>query len=626
MNHYRKAVYLAVVGLLALFVAACGSSSSSSSTAASSSAASSSATSSSSSSSANGGLALKAGESGLGQDLYNGKPGGTLTVYSQEDFEHLDPGESYFSLDYAVVYATQRPLFVYPPNSTSVLEPDLATEVPTLANGGISPNGKTVTVHIEPNVKFSPPVNRAVTSADVAYAIERGANPNVGNGYFAPYFGDLVGASTAKGGPIAGIKTPNATTIVFHLTKPTANLLVGALSLPLSVPVPASVAGPLDKHAPTLYGSTTVAETGPYMLQQNAKGVFQGIGYQPGKSLTLVRNPNWSASTYASSAFKPPAYLNQINVIIGGDTTVIGYKVLKGTDSVQLDTPSQPIVKDAYLNYPSQITFIAGSGTHYGGLDTQHGVFTNVNLRRAVWANLDREAIVKARGGPLVASPMTHFLTPGTDGFTQAGGFAGPNYPWNTDVNGNLAEATKLMKAAGYPSGKYTGNQTVQIVSGNGGNAPAISQIVNNDLTQLGFKTHLSLVQQAVMYSKYCGVPKAEIDVCPSSGWIRDFDDPLTVLYVPFNGAAIIPTNNSNWSQLNDPAINNAMNKAEVITDPTQAAEAWAKIDEQLVDTAAGLPETFDNQPNIRAGDVRGVSDLWNVGSWDFAFSSLDNP
>ncbi len=27
------------------------------------------------------------------------------------DFEHLDPGIAYFSVDYAVVFATQRPLY-----------------------------------------------------------------------------------------------------------------------------------------------------------------------------------------------------------------------------------------------------------------------------------------------------------------------------------------------------------------------------------------------------------------------------------------------------------------------------------------------------------------------------------
>jgi peptide/nickel transport system substrate-binding protein len=355
------------------------------------------------------------------------------------------------------------------------------------------------------------------------------------------------------------------------------------------------------------------------MLESNPKtGVFSGTGYQTGKSATLVRNPNWNAKTDYR-----PAYLNQIKINIGGDATVIGQQVLKGSDAVQLDTAAQSIVKLAYESYPSQITFTPGSGDHYGGLDTQQGPFQNVNLRRAVWAALDREAIVKARGGPLVAEPMTHFIYPGTDGYTESGGATGPNYSWNTDVSGNLAVAAKYMKAAGYPSGKYTGKATIQIVGASNGNAPAIEQIVNQALTELGFHTHLSEVDQSVMYSKYCGVPKQEIDVCPSSGWIRDFADPLTVLYVPFNGAAITPTDNSNWSQLNDPQINAAMAKAALIGDPTASSKAWAKVDDMLVNQAAALPEEFDNQPNIEAKDVAGVNDLWDQGEWDFSFTSL---
>jgi peptide/nickel transport system substrate-binding protein len=562
---------------------------------------------------------LKAGENPVGQTLYGKKKGGVLTVYSSEDFEHLDPGEAYFAADYAIMYATQRPLFSYKPNTDSTLSPDLATEMPTTANGGITDGGKTVTVHIRPGVYFSPPVNREVTSADVAYAVERGANADVGNGYFVPYFGDLVGAAKAKGGPIAGIQTPSRFTIVFHLTQPTTAVLIGALSLPLSAPVPESFAGPMDKRSPTSYGSTAEVATGPYMLKADPKtGVFSGIGYQTGKSATLVRNPNWNPKTDYR-----PAYLDQININIGGDATVIGPQVLKGSDTLQLDTPAQSIVKLAYEQYPSQITFTPGSGDHYGGLDTQHGPFKNVNLRRAVWAAMDRAAVVKARGGPLVAAPMTHFIYPGTDGYTQAGGAAGPNYPWNQDVNGDLAVAEKYMKAAGYPSGKYTGGATIQIVAGNNGNAPAIAQIVNQALTELDFHTHVSEVDQSVMYSKYCGVPKQEIDVCPSSGWIRDFADPLTVLYVPFNGAAIVSTNNSNWSQLNDPRINTAMTKASLIVDPTASAEAWAKVDDMLVNQAAALPETFDNQPNIEAKNVAGVNDLWDEGEWNFSFTSL---
>jgi peptide/nickel transport system substrate-binding protein len=620
----RSLAAFAITGLLAVGLAACGGSSSSSKS-----------SSGGGSSSPSGGstpsIPLKAGENPVGQVLTGPtkKRGGTLTVYSSEDFEHLDPGESYFVQDYGVDYQTQRPLFSYMPNTADTVSPDLATVIPTTANGGITNGGKTVTVHIKQGVYFSPPVNREVTSADVAYAIERAANPNVANPYFAAYFGagapaPLVGATSAKyaGGPIPGIQTPDKFTIVFHTTKPSGSFLVSALSLPISMPVPESFAGPMDKHSPTTYGSKYLVATGPYMIQSDPKtGLFEGIGYQTGKSLTLVRNPRWNPKTDYR-----PAYLNQINFKIGGDATVIGQQVLKGTDAVQFDTPAQSVVKLAYESYPSQITFTTGSGDHYVALNNAHGVFTNVNLRRAVWANLDRAAIIKERGGSLTSEPATHFIYPGVSGFQQSGGYPGPQVPWNKNVNGSLSVAEQYMKAAGYKTGKYTGSATVQIVGASNGNDPAIIQLLNSDMTQLGFHTHVSEVDQSVMYAKYCGVPKQEIDACPTVGWVRDFADPLTVLYVPFYGPAITQTNNSNWGQVNNPAINSAMNQAALVTDPTARAQAWANVDKMLVNEAVAIPEDFDNQANIESKGVLGVNMLWNTGTWDLSFTSLQNP
>ena len=106
-----------------------------------------------------------------------------------------------------------------------------------------------MTVKIKPDVKFAPPLNRAVTSADVQYAFERDFNPNVPNGYATSYY-TIVGADKSKGGPISGIDTPDKTTIVFHLTSNFGATFAQALSLPGSAPVPKDVAGPMDKSQP----------------------------------------------------------------------------------------------------------------------------------------------------------------------------------------------------------------------------------------------------------------------------------------------------------------------------------------------------------------------------------------
>ena len=87
--------------------------------------------------------------------------------------------------------------------------------MPDLAEGDpeIAADGRTVTVKLKPGIMFSPPVSRAVTSADVKYAIERAFTAAVQNGYVQTYFGDVVGAPDEPGPykPVRGIETPDDT-------------------------------------------------------------------------------------------------------------------------------------------------------------------------------------------------------------------------------------------------------------------------------------------------------------------------------------------------------------------------------------------------------------------------------
>jgi peptide/nickel transport system substrate-binding protein len=609
MRGSRSLIATAVTGLLAVGVAACGSSGSSSS--------SSGGGQSSGNSGAPKSLPLKAGENPAGQQLYGKKKGGTLTVLSNGDFEHLDPGQAYYALDYTVVQATDRPLFAYAPNSASTLRPDLATAIPTVANGGITDGGKTITIHIRPGVHFSPPVNREVTSSDVAYAIERGFNPHVANPYASVYFGDIIGAAKANGGPIAGITTPDKYTIKIALDKPIAGFVASALVLPLTAAVPKEYAAKFDAHTPSDYGNNVVA-TGPYMLQNNAAGKVIGIGYQAGKHITLVRNPNWVAST----DFRP-AYLDGVDWSIGVTPEIGGREALTGSHIVEGDTPPASIVKLAYQKYRGQIFFSPGSGNRYVALNNAVAPFNNVNLRKAVFAALNRRQMDLVRGGTVVAATATHFISPGTPGYEEAGGAAGPGYDFTTSPTGNPAVAAAYMKKAGYPTGKYTGSKPITVVGSTGDPADQDAQIVNQTLLNLGFKTSFKLVDQSVMYSTFCGTPKLEVNVCPNVAWGRDFADPQTYLAPTFEGSSIAQTNNQNWPQLNDPAINAAMEQAKLVTGIQARAAAWGKIDDMIVATAAAVPWSWDNQANVYAKDVNCVNALFNTGPCDFSFTSL---
>ena len=62
-----------------------------------------------------------------------------------------------------------------------------------------------------------------------------------------------------------------------------------------------------------------------------------------------------------------------------------------------------------------------GAGDRYIAVNNSYGPFKNVNLRKAVWAATDREALNKAcAAARLVADVMTHFLWNGIPGFERS--------------------------------------------------------------------------------------------------------------------------------------------------------------------------------------------------------------
>src|ERR1044072_1062260 len=110
------------------------------------------------------------------------KTGGKLTVLWTGDVDHIDCGQTYYQMGNFICNATQKQLYAYKPDNGAHMVPDLADGDPQ-----VSEDGKTVTVKIKSGVKYSPPYNKEVTSADVKYAIERGFFTSVASGVSQSY-------------------------------------------------------------------------------------------------------------------------------------------------------------------------------------------------------------------------------------------------------------------------------------------------------------------------------------------------------------------------------------------------------------------------------------------------------
>jgi peptide/nickel transport system substrate-binding protein len=254
-------------------------------------------------------------------------------------------------------------------------------------------------------------------------------------------------------------------------------------------------------------------------------------------------------------------------------------------------------------------------------LDTQVKPLDNVNFRRAIYAAIDKHQLLLTRGGDIIGQTATHFIPPALPGGAEAGGAAGPGFDFTKTPNGDLTLARKYMKAAGYPSGRYNG-APLSMVGDNQEPASTAVEAVQSQLAPLGIKVRLQEVPHDAMQSKFCGVPKEKVAICPSISWGKDFNDSQSLIDPMFNGKNIVPSGNVNHPMANDLALNKRMDAAESIVGPAARARAWGDLDRAVTDQAYVVPWAWDNAVNIRSKNVSAPLNKLTT-AWDLAYASV---
>ena len=110
------------------------------------------------------------------------------------------------------------------------------------------------------------------------------------------------------------------------------------------------------------------------------------------------------------------------------------------------------------------------------------------------------------------------------------------------------------MKKAGYDSGKCEGDCEILMVGETSPPGKDTAEVVQGPARGARLQRQLPPVDHDIMYTKFCSVPEQQPEVCPNVGWLKDFNDPQSMLddHVQRRRRSI-PENNSNWPQLDDP-------------------------------------------------------------------------
>jgi peptide/nickel transport system substrate-binding protein len=545
--------------------------------------------------------------------------GGTAKVLETAGgVDSLDPGYWYYQTDYSNLFqTTSKALYGWKPDETTPT-PNLAEDLPEVSGGG-----NTITIKLKDGIKYSPPLqNRTVKAADVKYAIERCFLPQVGNGYVNLYYDNIDGVkefTDEKADEISGITTPDDLTLVIKTTEPNGSIADGsALGMPCTVPVPKDYAQKYDEGKQSTYGEHQVF-VGPYMITNNGKGSI--TGYKPGQRLTLVRNPSWDKS----KDFRP-AYFDRIEFQGGFDSTVAARRTLRENNLIGGDyaAPPTPVLKQGLSCCRDQLSIEPSGGNRYISLNTEVKPLDNVNVRRAISAVIDREALRQTRGGPTLGTPATHFLPPGVSGFEEAGGEKGPGFDFTSNPKADVELAKSYMRKAGYENGMYDGPPLLTIAD-NESPAKETAQAFQQQVKAIGLDLQYREVPHATMLTKFCQVPKAKVAICPNLGWGADFFAAQSFFGPLFSGKNIVPSGNVNTAMVDDPKLNRQIDEARRITDPEESAKAWAELDKEVTNQSYFINWLWDNNVSIAGPNMKGVPSSFNSGAFDFAFSSVED-
>lgn len=543
--------------------------------------------------------------------------GGTLNMLGAQDVDYMDPNISYYSVGYLSLRLWSRQLFTYPadPNGKNTAPvPDIAPEIPTTANGGISADGKTYTIKIRPGVKWGTTPARQVTAADVVRGVKRTANPVQPFGG-TPDFADLIdgyqkfadgfakAAKTVAGiqdyiekTPLPGVEAKDDSTVVFHLTQP-ASYFVDMLTLPAFSPAPIEAL----KYLPA---STELGNNFP------ADGPYKVDSWVPSKSITYSRNPAWDP---ASDPVRK-AYVDKVVVTQGLTQDSIQQQLQTGTPNADMEfdvapPPSQLPALQAKKDPNLKIGDTAGSNPYviYNTASPNNNkALANPKVRQAISYAINRDHVLQVLGGKTLAPPLTHVLPDVIIGSKQI-----DPYPYDPD------KAKQLLAEAGYP------NLTLKFLYRNAaeGSSKAF-QTIQQDLTKAGITVTGVPSPNSDFYVKYLQVPTvAQKGVWDLSlaGWGADWygNAALSFFKPLFYGKAAFPPVGSNFGLYDDAETNTLIQQAAKAQTEDEAAELWAKADARVMDQAPFFPLTNNKQANYHAAQVNNAVYVPSLQNFD---------
>jgi peptide/nickel transport system substrate-binding protein len=470
--------------------------------------------------------------------------------------------------------------FILRNDANGNLFPDLATEVPSLKNGGISKDGKTITVHLRHGVKWSD--GYPLTAKDWLFTYHAVMNPQ--NNIKTNYGWDMIQSASA----------PDPYTIVIHLKQPTVQgleiLTMGGAAYP---PLPAHILAKYPNINNVPFNSHPIS-SGPYILQE----------WRHGDRLVFIPNPFY---------FRGKPKLREII-----------WHVIPDPNSIlsELATHQIDVYAAVNLDEVAQLSTISGIRIEHRlvawwqhlGINTAKPELSDPRVRQAIAEGVDWKRIVET-----VYHGYAQLAV--SDIFPQETWVAPKLPPYRFDP----ADAKRLLAQAGWKMGgdgvlhKGPLSMDLMMVAGADDNENEESEVlIQSMLKPLGIRIGVKNYPRNYLFAADGPIYGGKYDL----EWSLETNGPDPDDSGSFD-SKFIPPHGANTSRLNDPLVNKLTEEAASTFDPAVRKRLYQQEEARLrqlnpVIFAFWWEEYYGINTDVKNYVPSAfIADEWNAWEWD---------
>jgi peptide/nickel transport system substrate-binding protein len=515
------------------------------------------------------------------------------TIIWTQEFDTLNPlyTNMWFVSAIYPIYTCQA--WMFDENNNPI--PNLVTEIPSTENGGISEDGRTITLKLRDDAKWSD--GTPITSADFKFTYDMLLSDSNAVASRSPY--DLLEA----------FETPDDQTVAVTFSEPYAPWLATLFSGTGGINIiPAHVLQPAFDEAGTIdtadWNKAPTVGCGPFVFEEWESGSFA----------RFVANDNfWLGRPTLDEIFFRfvPDDASQIAALKAGDGDI-------GTFFAYSDVPDLEAAGITIVN--------SFSGYNEGWYFNQHAEKSNpalkdVRVRQAIAMGFNRQKLVDDLLLGLTGVAATDWdKSPWIDPSIE---------PWPYDPE----RAKTLLEEAGWVDTNDDGTvdkDGVELVLKYGTTNREVRQdtqaVAQQDLAQIGVKLDLQSFDSDIFFASYAeDGPSANfsLDIIEYSD-SSDFPDPNTVAW----RCAEIPSDENpagvNTSGLCDETLEGLFATQETQVDFAERQQTFHQITKYIFENVLWLgvwqdPDLFGISERLTNVKISGATPFFNVFEWDLA-------